>query len=208
MPKFTPSSAHQGIAVFSNPKSVGFDYWVALCMGATLTEMAVASFHLDAGQSISIVFPTTIPATLGTYPVNLKITSGSMLASKSDESIIVEEEVITYRYYIWGYVSKPGAIDAEGNWIPGTGGGIPGTVTLAYTEKVSGPPYQKPGGTFKTIQTSSDGMWNTGHIERTTPIGRLFIKASCPGYKDSEWEWFDPKNNQMTRKDVMLFPVQ
>lgn len=93
MPTFVPGSVHQGVSIFQNPKSAAFDYRATLCMGATQTEIAVALFHLNAGQSISIVFPTTMPTTLGTYPVNLKITSGSMLASKSDENIIVEEDV-------------------------------------------------------------------------------------------------------------------
>lgn len=79
MPQFAPSSVHKATATFSNPKSAGFDYSASFCMGAAWTEMASASFHLDAGQSKAIAFSVTMPATSGTYPVYLKVTSSGVV---------------------------------------------------------------------------------------------------------------------------------
>jgi hypothetical protein len=59
-------------------------------MGATLTEMASASFHIDAGQSKSVPFSVTMPTTPGTYPVYLKVTSGGVLIG----TFVATEDVV------------------------------------------------------------------------------------------------------------------
>jgi hypothetical protein len=92
MPQFAPSSVHVATPVFSNPKSAGFDYRAALCMGAALTEMASASFHLDAGQSKSVPFSVTMPSVQGTYPVYLKVTSGGVLIG----TFVATEDVVIF----------------------------------------------------------------------------------------------------------------
>ena len=79
MPTFTQGSVHKATANFKNPKSAGFDYSASLCMGASWTEMASVSFHLNAGESKNVEFPVTMPATLGTYPVYFKVTCGGAL---------------------------------------------------------------------------------------------------------------------------------
>jgi hypothetical protein len=78
-PTFESASAHVATATFINPKSAGFDYSASLCMGTGWTEMASASFHLNAGESKAIAFPVIMPATPGTYPVYFKVTCGGVL---------------------------------------------------------------------------------------------------------------------------------
>lgn len=93
MPQFTPSSVHSATVTFSNPKSAGFDYKASLCMGAAWTEMASASFHLDAKQSKSIVFSVTMPSIPGTYPVYFKVTCGGVLIGTfvATEAIVISQ---------------------------------------------------------------------------------------------------------------------
>jgi len=90
MAQFVPSSVHKAIATFKNPKSAGFDYMASLCMGAGWTEMASASFHLDAGQSKAVEFQVTMPSAVGTYPVYFKVTSGGVLIG----GFAAEEQVV------------------------------------------------------------------------------------------------------------------
>jgi len=77
--EFTSGSVHKGTVTFSNPRTAGFDYKASLCMGAAWTEMAIASFHLNAGQLKDVEFSVTMPATPGAYPVYFKVTSGGVL---------------------------------------------------------------------------------------------------------------------------------
>lgn len=91
MPQFAPSSVHQATITFSNPKSAGFDYTASLCMGAAMTVMATASFHLNAGESKPVAFSVTMSATSGTYPVYIAVLSGGKTIAlyKATEDVVI-----------------------------------------------------------------------------------------------------------------------
>ncbi len=96
MPQFKPGESKTATATFQNPKSAGFDYQAKLCMGTGWTEMASASFHLNAVESKAVEFPVTMPATQGTYPVYFKVTCGGVLIGTfaATEDVVIAAPVL------------------------------------------------------------------------------------------------------------------
>lgn len=76
MPEFEAETEHIAHVTLTNPSSVGFDYVATLYMGSNLVEMAMASFHLNAGESKVIDLSVTMPSSAGTYPVYIGVSSG------------------------------------------------------------------------------------------------------------------------------------
>jgi len=143
VPEFAPNSTHNAVATFHNPKSAGFDYSASFCMGTGWTEMAVASFPLDGGQSKPVQFPITMPSAFGEYPVGFKVSSGGKLigalADPATVSIVGPPELVyvsdirRQSYQRPGYPSWARGIEF---WVDiKNTGGMPGNCTpIAYIE--------------------------------------------------------------------------
>ena len=90
MPEFNPGVQKTAIVPVTNPTTGSFDYTAVLYMGTDLTNVAQASFHLDAGESKSISLLVTMPAGVGTYPVHLGIfSSGSLVKMYQADDIVI-----------------------------------------------------------------------------------------------------------------------
>lgn len=130
MPQFNPGSVHVATPVFSNPKSAGFDYQAALCMGAAWTVMASASFHLDARQSKPVTFSVTMPTTPGTYPVYFKVWCKGVLIGTfgAAEPVVITEPVVEEAFVDIVSITGP----YYDGWAPHYGGLPEGIVEFAY----------------------------------------------------------------------------
>ena len=79
--------------LLSNPVSAGFDYVATLFLGVSAVAISVKSFHLNANESKSVIFPIVMPAIGALYPVYLSIKSGEQdltLYRATDDLLVVE----------------------------------------------------------------------------------------------------------------------
>lgn len=88
MPTFKPLEEKVAKAAMTNPKSTALDYVGVLSIGEKLAEVG---FHLEAGQTKEVSFPTMMPSAEGQYAVYLIISSGGTIIKqyRATEDVVI-----------------------------------------------------------------------------------------------------------------------
>jgi len=79
MPQFYLGSAHTARVPVRNPTEWAWDYLALLSLGGN--PVALAAFRLEAGESVEISYPVTMPSVEGVWPVTLYLLCEGYLIS-------------------------------------------------------------------------------------------------------------------------------